>query len=324
MTAQRARLLAATAAAAVLAATLSGCVTVHGETAVVPALSRGEAAKVLQKFTAQRNKANREYSAKLNSAVETGAVGAIDNARLRAMHARNPDGAKKATPMTMKDARFLIPRQAGWPKFFVADARSNGANGGHLLTLFQRSSAGAPWKASYMAPLGEKVPKFATDGEGYAKPVAAGRPSRLTVPPERMSEEYVRYLQDGSGDFADGPQTSEWRDQRKKNTYQGENRYDFSDQPARPPQYTSFGLRTKDGGAVVFFSSHHYTRVTGPRGRPPQVTNPLVRELLQGKVKQRVTYTYASQQSVAVPAQHSGGKTRFLSRTIDMTEANGS
>ncbi|WP_016906768.1 hypothetical protein [Streptomyces xiaopingdaonensis] len=311
--------------AALLAAALSGCVTVHGETATVPAADRAEAKKALAKFTAANNRANSRLDTDLNATIETGALGAIDQAGLRARKGAGQDRSDAYKPLRLTDARFLIPEQAGWPKFFVADTKSNRQDDTRWLFVFQRNSHGAPWKASYLAVVAEKqLPRFARDADGRAKAVAPGG-AGLATDPAKLGKTYTRYLEDGSGDlFAPGPFTDRTRAERDKQLKQTNVRNEYVDQPGVAPQYPTFGLRTKDGGALVFFATHHHHKQTLPRGYTPQIKDPLVKALLTGKPQQSVTFQRMAQQAVQVPAaDDTEGEVEFLSRIQGLTKAKG-
>lgn len=320
----RARLLAATTIPAVLALTLSGCMTVHGETAVIPAVGESEAQKALDKFTATHNKSSQNLDAKLNATVEAGALGAIDQAGLKSRRKVDGEKNKDHTPLKLTDPRFFIPEQAGWPKSFVADTASSASEGNRWLLVFQRDSAEAAWKATYLAVVPEgEVPDFAVDKEGYAQEVPEISGSKLAVPPAKLSRTYTRYLKEGEGDFAPGTHTSVLREQREKAAKQEGVRTEWADLPAKPPQFTPFGLRTKNGGALVFFASHHQTKQTVAKGYSPKVKDPYVKALMTGTPKQSITYVRMSSQAVTVPAAKDGGDLAFVSRTTGLISARG-
>lgn len=327
MNARRARctrLLASATATAVLSAALSGCVTVHGETAVIPAVSESEARKVLKEFNTTSNKANTAHDPGLNSTIETGALGAIDGAGLKSRKKLAPKGNPRYKPLQLSDARFLIPKQAGWPKFFVADTRSNRTKDGRWLLVFQRDEAGADWRASYLAVIEDgEMPEFEKGKGGYAKAVEGGARSRLLVAPDKLSDAYATYLQEGTGDFAPGEHTSARREKRESSATRPGKRTEFADVPAKAPQYAPFGLRTEDGGALVFFASQHHTKETYAKGYQPPVKDPLVKALMTGKPKQAVTYVRVSEQAVTVPASKDGGEIQFLNRIDGLTAVKG-
>ncbi|THA26672.1 hypothetical protein E4198_20170 [Streptomyces sp. RKND-216] len=328
----RSRLLTAATTATVLAATLSGCITVHGETAVVPAISTSEARKVLDRFIEVNNKANRTFDAELNKTIEGGALGAIDQAGLRARDEVHRQGNEDFSPLELTDPRFLIPEQAGWPKSFVADTASNRGNGSRWYLVFQRDGIDEPWLATYLAVLSEEeTPEFATDGDGHVQDVPVGGgpggepgAEKLAVPPEKASKSYTTYLQEGGEGWAAGPHTSAWREERAKNAEQPRVRTEWADLPVQPPRFTPFALRTEDGGAVVFFASEHYMKQTASKGYSPKVDDPYVEALMEGEAKQSVTYVRVSEQAVLVPTAADGGDVEFLSRVTGLTEVKGS
>lgn len=327
----RARLLAAATTATVLAATLSGCVTVHGETAVVPAISKAEAKKVLENFTEVSNKATRTYDAQLNATVEAGARGAIDGAGLRAR--KEAYGTNENySPLKLTDPRFLIPEQAGWPKSFVADAASSSTEDGRWFLVFQRHGIEEPWKVTYLAVLNEaETPEFVIDEDGYVSdvPVGGGPGSepgaeKLAIPPGEVSKAYTTYLQKGGDGWAPGAHTSGRRAQREKNAERPGVQTQWADLPAEPPKFEPFALRTVDGGAMVFFASLHHKKSTVAPGYTPKIEEELVKALLEGDPKQSVTYVRVSEQAVLVPTASGDGDVEFLSRLRGLIKAKGS
>jgi hypothetical protein len=313
--------------AAVLAglAGLPGCVTVHGERAVVPATTEAEAAKVLDHFTETNNEANRTHDAELNSTIETGPLGTVDQAGLRARHTVHPDGSPDHRDLELTDARFLIPRQAGWPKFFVADTASSQSPGKRWLLVFTRNGVGEAWKASYLSVLAESaVPEFAEDGEGHVEAVPADGSARLAIAPEDLSQAYADYLREGGDAFADGPATSGLREERRRTAASPGARTQWADLPARDARFAPVGLRTEDGGALVFFTTHHQMRQTVAEGYTPQVKDPYVKALMEGTPRQSVTYVRLAVQAAAVPpADAADPRITLLYRLQRLTGAKG-
>lgn len=317
------RLVAATATGAVLTAALSGCVTVNGEAAVVPAVSKGEAQKALDEFTELNNKANKTFDAEVNSSIETGVLGTIDQAGLKASKKLQPGGNSGYTPLELSDTRFLIPKQAGWPKFFVSDSKSNRQSEDRWVFVFQRNNSKEKWKASYVSEVPpEQMPDFATDKDGFAEPVPRGKSGGLAVAPGELSKSYVRYLNTGEGEFAPGPETSQWRERREAMKSKPGVSTQFADLATEPPQYTPFGLRTKDGGAMVFFATQHHTKQTVASGYTPKVGE-VVEAMMKGEPRQSVRTIRFSQQSVTVPAKSGSGQITFLDRIDGLTGAKG-
>ncbi|WP_189542144.1 hypothetical protein [Streptomyces gelaticus] len=311
--------------------TASGCVTVHGELEVVPGATRSEAAKALADFTTAYNAADKAYDPALDADRVTGPLGAINQAGLKARQKNHPDGNPDHSPLELTDARYLIPKKAGWPRWFLADTDSNrdqdsGKLDNRWLIVFVKSGPGAGWKAAYLSVVApSRMPAFAKDGDGRARPVAADS-TELAVAPEDLSTRYTQYLQKGTPDvFAPGSATSGWRETRRTTRRAGFS-YQYIDQPLDSGSFAPLGLETDDGGALVFFSSKHFERQTAAKGlRPP--LNQDVEALLTGEVRSTLTKERIAGELVYVPKKGStkdGGKVVVLNRLPGLTAAKGS
>ncbi|MCA6096208.1 hypothetical protein LE181_29095 [Streptomyces sp. SCA3-4] len=322
-------------------------------------MSRAEAPKVLQRFTDGYTEAYRKLDPALVDRVETGALAEMGRADMVAQRALTPGGNPGYPALVLKDARFTIPKSAGWPKFFVADTRSN-RDDNRWLVVFTRSGARQPWKAAYLSLLAEgKVPKFVLDEDGYAEAVPArttdgkggkgggnGKDSGagknggndkagdggkgaasggLMADPGVLSSSYTDYLRTGEGrTFAPGGATSQLRTERGKLARTPTFWTEYIDTPEQAPDFPALALRTEGGGALAFFTAHHRERRTMVKGVRPEVTDPRTKALLKGDLKQAVTYTRISEAAVRVPARDAdGGRVVFLNRIESLTAAKG-
>jgi hypothetical protein len=300
---------------------LSGCVTVHGEDALLPAIGgRPEAAKVLADYTAKSNQANRKLDTKLNARVETGVLGALDHATLTVEHAAKPKGNPGYDALALSDATYLIPRQRGWPRWFVANTANNRDHNRWLLA-FTRGGPDEQWKASYLAVLEPgQVPKFAIDKDGHAEAVAPDA-SGLAVAPGKLSARYTDYLGDGKpSDFADGQYTSQLRAARP-GTSTAKYVAQYADEAAPAQTYPPLALRTADGGALVLFTSKHSWKITGPKGSPPPASDSYTKTLITGDVQTAVTRQALAEQVALVPT--GSGKVEIADRISGITAARG-
>ncbi|MFE7791129.1 hypothetical protein [Streptomyces sp. NPDC057460] len=310
--------------------TASGCVTVHGELEVVPAATKSEAAKALTDFTTAYNAADKAYDPALDADRVTGSLGAINQAGLRARQKNNPNGNANHRPLELTAATYLIPKKAGWPRWFLANTDSNrdqdsGKQDTSWLIVFVRTGPDAVWKASYLAvATPSELPEFAKDGDGRARPVTADS-TELAVAPKDLSTQYTQYLQKGTPDvFAPGVATSAWRNERRNSRRAGFS-FQFIDQPLDGGTFGPLGLETEDGGALVFFSSKHFEQQTAAKGLRPPV-NADVQALLTGEVKTTLTKERVSSQLVYVPKKGAGNgaKVIVLNRLPGLTAAKGS
>ncbi|MFG2289952.1 hypothetical protein ACGFOU_28250 [Streptomyces sp. NPDC048595] len=281
-------------------------------------MSKAEGAKALDRFADGFNKANRLLDPKLNPSFEAGPLLAIDQAGIKAAQALRPQGNPGFPALAFKDAHFTVPKQKGWPKYFLADALSNrkdasGRNTRWFL-VFGRNGIDEKWRAQYFAQFpGNKAPELKTDEDGYAEAVPAGAASGLTVDPGKLSRRYADYLNTGKGGaFASGPNTDGWRKQRAKDSHQLGARILWEDTASEAPPVA---LRTTDGGALVFFSTFYHQQKTVSEGSVITVPAGL-QGLVEGPQKKtnRMAFTTVSAQAVTVPAKGSGEKVVFLNR----------
>ncbi len=301
--------------------------TVHGEREIVPSVGKAEAAKVLKAFTDGYNEGYRKLDPGVIARVETGALAEIGKADLAAQSVQTPGGNPKYPSLVLDDARFTIPGQAGWPKFFLADTRSN-RDANRWLVVFTRYGVKEPWKAAYLSIVNPgKVPEFTTGKDGHAEavPAAKGKDHGLMADPGKVSAVYTDFLRTGKGkDFVPGPRTTGLREERDKVRRTATFWTEFIDTPEKAPAFPAPALRTKGGGALVFFTAHHREKRTMAEGLRPAVTDPRTKALLKGELKRSVTYTRVSEAAVEVPPRDAdGGMINFLNRIDTMTAAQG-
>lgn len=305
---------------AAVSVTASGCVVVHGEREVLPATTRAEAAKALQQFTTAYNKADEAYDSSLDADHTTGALADIDKARLTAGRANNPDGNPSHTPLKLTDAKFTIPKKAGWPRWFVADAAGNKGGEARWLLVFTRSGLDETWEVAYLTLVAPNdVPEFKTDGDGWAEAVPANA-TDVAVPPGELSQGYATYLKDGGDAFAVGPHTSAWRALRKKKSERPGLATQYIDEPMTNGDYQPLALRTKDGGALVFFATRHFEKQTAAAGAAVPTPNKDVLALTTGEIRQSLTMQFVSNEVALDPAK---GEVEILGRIQGLTAAKG-
>ncbi|WP_263170885.1 hypothetical protein [Streptomyces sp. SCSIO ZS0520] len=310
--------------------TASACVTVHGEREIIPSATEGEAAAALKEFTAAYNKADKEFDPSLDAGYVTGPLGAINQAGLKAKHKNHPDGNERHAPLKLTDAKFTIPKQAGWPKFFLADTDSNrdrddkSAYDNRWLLVFTRTGADATWKGTYLSLVGlDEVPQLKKDSEGLAEPVEPVDVA-LLAQPRQLSGAYTEFLGKKGAEetFAPGSHTTRWRENRAKSASRMGYSRQYIDQPMTDGAFAPLGLRTVDGGALVFFSTRHYEKTTAAKGLDLRLTEDQ-KAMMTGEAKQSVTLERVSNQSAVDPAKGGNGKVDILGRIEGLTGARG-
>ncbi|WP_051852707.1 hypothetical protein [Streptomyces aureocirculatus] len=309
------------AAVAVLSLTAGGCVTVHGEREVVRTATGPEAARALKDFLTAYNRADKAYDPALDASRVTGPLGAINQAGLKARHAQNPDGNSRHVPLKLTDVSYAIPKKAGWPRWFVVDALANRKPDDYRwLIVFTRADADAGWEATYLNLVHpDRLPELKRDADGHVEPVAVDR-GGFAVAPRRLSGAYADYLKSGGDTFAPGPHTSQWKAARDRNKKRLGLAVQYLDQPRNEGSFAPLGLRTKDGDALVFFTTHHYEKQTASKGLNVTV-QPDVKPLIRGEAKQSITLERISNQVALTPK--GSGKASVLSRMQGLVGAKG-
>ncbi|WP_312866480.1 hypothetical protein [Streptomyces boluensis] len=307
--------------------TASGCVTVHGEREIVPAATEAEAAEALKDFTKSYNAAEAKADPAEDAGRVTGPFGAVKQASWKAGSIQKKDGAalKTPTPLKLSDVNYTIPKQAGWPRWFVTDSASNKFQDGSFrwVMVFTRDGIAEKWEASYLAFVKPgDMPEFKKDKDGFAEPVRADDP-KLAVAPENLSKKYVSYLKGGGKGFADGSYTTDWLAERAKNEKRLGMATQYVDEPQNTGDFAPVGLRTKNGGAFAFFSTRHFEKRTASEGLNLRISDD-VRALMKGDAKGAVTLEYAAGQAATVPLKGANGaQVQILNRVQGLTGAKG-
>ncbi|MEV6111682.1 hypothetical protein AB0L59_04005 [Streptomyces sp. NPDC052109] len=304
-----------------LSLTAGGCVVVHGEREVLPAATRAEAAKALTAFTTAYNKADKANDNSLDAPYLTGPFGDITAARLKAGHATSPSGNPNHVPLKLSDVKITVPKKAGWPRWFIADARANKTGSQRWLMVFTRGDLGERWRVAYVTLVDPSlVPEFETDKDGWAETVPADS-GQLAVAPGKLSADYATYLKKGTKTFNEGRYTSRERADRAQRARRPGLVTQFIDRPLTSGDYAPLALRTVGGGALVFFSTHHYEKQTAAPGTtvPPQGKD--VQALTKGEVNQSLTMEFVSAEAALDPP--GAGQVSILSRVPGLTSAQG-
>jgi hypothetical protein len=305
-----------------LSLTTGGCVVVHGEREILPSTTRAEAAEALRQFTTAYNEADKAYDPALDADHTTGALADIDSARLEAGRANNPGGNPNHAPLKLTDAKFTIPKKAGWPRWFLVDAAGNKGGTARWLLVFTRSSLDTPFQVAYLTLVAPgKVPQFRKDADGWAEAVPANS-AGLAAAPDELSRSYSTYLKNGGATFSDGPHTTQWRALRQKNAKKPGLVTQYVDEPLTNGDYAPLALRTTDGGALVFFTTRHYEKQTAAAGTTVPAPNKDVLALTKGEIKQSLLMEFVSNEVALAPKGQ--GRVTILGRIQGLTSAEGS
>lgn len=301
----------------------TGCVTVDGENARVAPLDDDEAARVLADFDARNNDVYATRDLDLNARIETGTIGAIDQASLKVLRFSDPRMERRIPVFTHEQPVYWIPRTVGWPKWFAVHNTPSYANARAMLLVFTKQAPDAPWQAAWGPTLrpGETFPEPQRDAKGHVREVPADA-AGLAVAPRDAAGALTGFLTDGRSSaelFAAGPVTTDQRRLREEPVQNGYVRQ-FVDAPAG--RFAPLAIRMQDGGALVLFAVTHSMKLTI---QPPNVLGdvpPTQQAFLAEKPKRSVTeHTLAAYAAVVPPA--GAGQVRLVASMSGVVGAEG-
>jgi hypothetical protein len=172
---------------------------------------------------------------------------------------------------------FYVPALTSYPQWFVVtvpiSTEAAGTPGAPVNTamVFERSGQGQPWTLNGTAALGDQaLPTVARDSHGYAIAVTTTDTS-LVLSPNVVGATQAAVVDEGSANaaaavIADGPQTTGlYATQVAYGKVQAGKglQYQWLLEGTDFPQ---FQLRTKDGGALVFYGMYLNTTNEYPNG----------------------------------------------------------
>ena len=279
-TKRRTRLLAWAGAALALTAALAaaGCTSTPASTGA--GIQAGSTSAEVT--TAQASQAFASYVAVADRAASTGnatlalsSVAGVQKTAITTQLRAAKSGAGELTRYRYGTPAFYLLRQGGYPRLFVASVQRTLVGGnnlpggagwlpvapaGQVLMVFQQNSATSPWLLSSTSqlPAGVSVPPLATDSAGYVATVPLNSGAQLTSP-QTTAPLQAAVVDDGPASPAakvvavGNLTTGLYAAARGAQTAPPGDIYNWE---LEGSHYTSFALRTADGGALVFYAMY--------------------------------------------------------------------
>jgi hypothetical protein len=235
---------------------------------MAPPLTQAAARAILSRYTTANNAVNARMDPGLLGGYETASSQVLDASRYTT---RRATGSGPYPAYAPAGAQFYIPAEpVSYPHWFavrvtnrVLTAKHQGLGTEYL--LFTQSGPGAAWKDETEPYLlgAATAPPVALDAAGWATAVdyhAAG----LTVAPSKLAQSTADSL-DGHGpvsnpgNLSEYSTVNEWRARLPKGSA-------VSDQHTQTG-YGIIGLRTSDGGALLFYTDAAVVTFAAPRGK---------------------------------------------------------
>lgn len=228
-----------------------------GRSAASPAVTVAEARAVLARFSTNNSAANASLDTALQNRNEAGSAAAIDDEGYL-LARKQGETALPGGHFSFVSPSFFIPAASGYPQVFWAYATSS-VGGAHSVLVFQRASAGGPWRVVYEPGLDAtppvKLPAVASDARGLASAVGA-RATGLRVAPGQVVAQLGAYLtsnaKSSAATFAPGSFTSGMV--RSDLTYQHQlaaKKLHDARSYVGDSAFGGYALRTASGGALV-------------------------------------------------------------------------
>ncbi|MBX6766240.1 MAG: hypothetical protein IRY90_03650 [Actinomadura rubrobrunea] len=282
-----------------------------GDSRPGPALTKDEARRVLTRYADAANRAGQRLDGAALAAVETEPQLSMDRAAFKlGRAARQP-----FLPVKFVKSAFYIPRMDGYPRWFAVDATTSATPPGdtkprqtrHAL-VFTKAGPKAPWLLAASPPPGDdELSSVRLDKDGYATTVAPSA-SGLAVAPSAVGAAHAALLTEGprapgASVLAPGPQTTQSYDALqqvraglRKNGVTLRSRF----VPDSSPVYA---LRTKDGGALVWYVLRQHESYRSPRRGKLAVTGDLTGLAPAKAARTRLDTTVLVQYLATVPAK---------------------
>jgi len=236
------------------------------------ALTMAQATQVLAGYTSANNAANAQRSDTVLATIETGSSYAVDAGIYRTQQAENEAPYPAFGPQR---AQYYIPRETAYPRWFVVQvANANLASPGKITgaeyLLFTQAAPGAAWKNTVepYVVTGAATPAVALGADGLATPVTTAMP--LAVPMGQIAQVTAASL-DGMGAL---PNPGNLADLMDKAFWQRKLPTSAVTDAHTPSGNGVFGLRTSDGGALLFYTDAAQLTLTAPAGEVMHLTVP--------------------------------------------------
>jgi len=231
----------------------------------------------------------------LSSLRDSGAPGRLEGGAAQAVH----DAQRRFTdgPEPVIANEFAIPRMSGYPKWFAAGAVRPGMTGD--VAIFVQSRKNAPWRVHHLTYLTQPMPELSRDAEGY---VTLAEPGDV---PARQANALGRRIERAAGP-AEAPRGGD--PTAALSGALAANARLFTDHAWTVRHQTkhqgrSYALRTKDGGAVVWYVLAYTFTATNNAGRFEITLSDEAAGMLRDPAVSKILVWEARYQSVAhVPA----------------------
>lgn len=236
-----------------------------------------QAEGILTSYQTANNQMNANRDGKLLATIETDSAFAMDNAGIKLSVIEDPQNKNKTPPLNFNQGTYIIPRLTSYPLWFVAHSSVNVAGNRQDATdlVFVQSAKDGPWRVAYepdalmgqwdttsQQPPAVPTPAVAVDQKGAAMGLTPADASSLVVDPAQLPHLIAMAQSVGQpAAYQAGEQfrTFGMLDTEKQglanDKEHGQIGNEVPTMPAKLPPYPIYGVRTVDGGALVYVTT---------------------------------------------------------------------
>ncbi|MBE1531366.1 hypothetical protein [Actinomadura algeriensis] len=268
-----------------------------------PALSRAQAEQVLKSYTDAADRAGHRLNRRALIGIQTDPQLTMEAAMFKKY------GALRKRPPKLDFAKttFFIPRLEGHPRWFAVGAGGGKDEGArpHAM-LFTQEKPDGPWLlAADPAPGDGALDRVKLDGDGFAEAVSPDADG-LPVAPAQIPKAHAALMTDGpdasgASALADGPTTGRAYEALRTVTESLAGQGVKLSATFAPAAYRVHALRTKDGGALVWYAMKQHEAYSAAKRGSLAVSGDLVGLAPAGSARTRLKTTVLTQYLAVVP-----------------------
>ncbi|WP_350280251.1 hypothetical protein [Kribbella sp. HUAS MG21] len=316
--------------ALLLTATSCGLVPAKNSMAAVdsrPAVTLADAQAVVQRYNEVNNRANQTRDAKLAATIEGNPTLAQTEAGFVIGRKLDAAGKEVSKPFSYTDPEIGAPQFTAYPMRFVVSSGVSDAPGSRQLGVWQRESAGGPWKLTHSVYPSKSVEPPSVDG--LRTPTVADL-NQLRSQPASVAKDLAAYLTGGAKSpqaklFTPSPGLAKLLELRAKSKASDTAEpYIASVTDTFAPSGAPLTFITSSGDALVFLSlTERYLQRVEPGSNAYWTSGEATAFSNMVKYTQNLYQDYLHQVALVIPAKSSGTAVQILSVDPQLVGAGG-
>lgn len=291
-------------------------------------VSEQQAEGILTSYQTANNQVNANRDGRLLTTIETDSALAMDSVGVKLSISEDPQNKNKTPPVDFTHRTYTIPRLTAYPIWFVAHPSINVAGNRQDATdlVFVQAAKGGPWRVAYepdalmgqwdtasQLPPAVPTPAVAADQNGAAIALTSADSSSLVEDPAQLPQ--LIGMAQSVGQPAAHQAGEQFRtfgmlDTEKQglanDKEHGQIDNEVPTMPAKLPAYPIYGVRTVDGGALVFVTTVNRWQYDIPPGGGMTLRGDIAALYGSTTARSSINVDYTEEFEVYVPAKGHG------------------